>query len=242
MKTIKKGYISYFPYINNYKGTCQFCEKAVEAKTAFNTKNFDGEWNTTCGKCYSEIQGVRPIIRTTEFSTELKTGESVSGSGQHTLFKCADCLHTVAYVKSKKTGKYYLANTYDKGYDSSYGIKRVYNFSPHFKDCADYKEYRLISSQREERQKDFSTVVEEMFSTSGITAIKPFSYGFSITGAGSKVASQLFAKRNIAIWQYRGLSSTIGNPKNEIYMQRVAKIRAELKAELAKHDKEVATN
>jgi len=133
---MKKGYISYFPYINKYKGTCQFCEEAVEAESGVNSKNFDGEWNTTCLACFGEIQGVRPIIRTTELSTELKTGESVSGSGHYTLFECAECRETVAYVKSKKTGKYYLANTCDKGYDSWSGVKKVWDFSPHFKDCA----------------------------------------------------------------------------------------------------------
>ncbi len=133
---MKKGYISYFPYINKYKGTCQFCEKEVEARTAVNTKNFDGEWKTTCQSCYAKVQGVSPIIRFECEKPELKTGSSVSGSGHYTLFECAECHETVAYVKSKKTGKYYLANTCDKGYDSWSGVKRVWDFSPHYKDCA----------------------------------------------------------------------------------------------------------
>ncbi len=123
---MKKRYISYFPYINKYKGTCQFCEEVVEAGNGANTKNFDGEWNTTCDKCYGKVQGVVPTS---------SKAMSVSTGKVHTLFECAECRQIVAYVKSKKTGKYYLANTYDKGYDNKYGIKRVWDFSPHYKDC-----------------------------------------------------------------------------------------------------------
>ena len=124
---MKKGYISYFPNVNKYKGTCQFCEEAVEAGHGSCTKNFDGEWKTTCDKCYGEVQGVTPTG---------KQGMSVSTGKMHHLFECAECREIVGYVKSKKTGKFYLANTVDKNYDHWTQQKRVWDFSPHYKDCA----------------------------------------------------------------------------------------------------------
>ena len=94
--------ITYFPQVAKYGlKPCQFCGELTDILH----KSRDGQWVTTCNSCFAERQGVTVQIWTTDSGQRV-----ISQAGSASIFKCAACHGQVAYTKSKRTGRWFLAN------------------------------------------------------------------------------------------------------------------------------------
>ena len=95
--------ITYFPKVAKYDmKPCQFCGELSDILH----KNRDGQWVTTCNSCFAERQGVTVEIWMTD-SDKRVISSATSGAS---IFRCAACHGQVAYTKSKRTGRWFLAN------------------------------------------------------------------------------------------------------------------------------------
>ncbi len=94
--------ITYFPQVAKHgPQPCQFCGELTDILH----KNRDGQWVTTCNDCFAERQGVRVEIYTTESDRRV-----ITNAGSASVFRCHACSMQVAYTKSKRTGRWFLAN------------------------------------------------------------------------------------------------------------------------------------
>jgi len=99
--------ITYFPQVAKYAAPCQFC--GVEAHIL--SKSRDGQWATTCNPCFAERQGVTVEIWMKDSGNRvISVATSRTGQRSSSIFKCAACHGQVAYTKSKRTGRWFLAN------------------------------------------------------------------------------------------------------------------------------------
>ena len=100
--------ITYFPQVAKHGlKPCQFCGELTDILH----KSRDGQWVTTCNSCFAERQGVPVQIWTTDSDKRvISMARSRSGQRPSAMFRCAACHGHVAYTKSKRTGRWFLAN------------------------------------------------------------------------------------------------------------------------------------
>lgn len=126
--------ISYFLRINIYGGFCAGCGEQVDIECGFAQKNRDKRWEIICDGCVRTHGRSVPIVihgRVTGGETHILTGTSVvSGGSVHDIHRCTTCHGEVAWVRSRKTGRFYLASVTKSMADGS-DARRVYDFNPH---------------------------------------------------------------------------------------------------------------
>ena len=94
--------ITYFPQVAKHgMKPCQFCGELTDILH----KSRDGQWVTTCNSCFAERQGVTVQIWPTDSGKRV-----ISQAGNASIFPCAACHGQVAYTKSKRSGRWFLAN------------------------------------------------------------------------------------------------------------------------------------
>jgi hypothetical protein len=125
--------VSYFVRENLYGGAC-VCGTKVAPKAGFVQKDRDTQkWQTLCRPC---------VEKHGRFVPDGVYGKSVVANDQPAMLgRCTGCHAHVALVKSKRTGKWYLANT-ARSYNEDSAARRVYPFRPH--QCPTPEDYSAI--------------------------------------------------------------------------------------------------
>lgn len=119
--------VSYFLKVNRYKGTCAGCGEPVAESAGFVQKG-DAGWETLCHACVRANGRTTPLL---SGPAQIATASSVVRGGQtREVHVCNTCGHNVAWVKSSKSGKWYLAQVKGARTESGAGL-RVYDFEPH---------------------------------------------------------------------------------------------------------------